>query len=86
MLHKIVGVKVKEVGVGELSKLIFKIDLVLLLLLLLGGGVVSGRECVEVGEIMRDVGRLATFVSFHVGVEVEGLGKVRGRKKAEKEE
>ena len=70
LLDEISGVEVGEVGVGELCKLIVKIEV----FVLLGGYVVGGGECVEICEVVRDVGCFATFVSVH-GCQGVGFGQ-----------
>lgn len=60
MLHEAFGIEVKELSIGELSKLIFNVEFILL-----GGQVVGRGDGIEIGEITRDVRCLSSFVTIH---------------------
>lgn len=60
LLQKAFGIEVKELIIGELSKLIFNVEIILL-----GGQVVGRGEGIEIGKIVRDVGSLSRFVAIH---------------------
>ena len=70
MVQEVSTIEIEEIGVGELSKLIFHIEI----FLLLGGQFVGGRKCIETGEVLRDVGCLAAFVAVHDCDGVLGRG------------
>ena len=61
MLQEVTGIEVEEFGISELSELVFNVEI----FRLLGRHFMGGWESIEMGEIVRDVGCLATFVAVH---------------------